>query len=85
MSAPNGAVEQRLLWDYLLAIKESIPGIWVLIGDINEVRDPWRGETLNLLLHMQTRLIGLLIGQSCWHTIWAGGYLLMSRSVGINK
>ncbi|XP_035830838.1 uncharacterized protein LOC110866714 [Helianthus annuus] len=37
--ASNDAAVRRLLWDRLLGIKNSIQGLWVFMGDFNEVRE----------------------------------------------
>ncbi|XP_022026965.1 uncharacterized protein LOC110928010 [Helianthus annuus] len=37
--ASNDASVRRSLWDRLLGIKNSIQGLWVFMGDFNEVRD----------------------------------------------
>ncbi|KAJ0757712.1 putative RNA-directed DNA polymerase [Helianthus annuus] len=36
--APNEASSRRALWSELLAIRNSLQGLWVLMGDFNEVR-----------------------------------------------
>ncbi|XP_022024883.1 uncharacterized protein LOC110925224 [Helianthus annuus] len=38
--APNIGTERRRVWDKLLAIRNSIQGLWLIIGDFNEVRVP---------------------------------------------
>ncbi|KAJ0907900.1 putative RNA-directed DNA polymerase [Helianthus annuus] len=38
--APNIPTERRQLWEKLLTLREAIQGMWVLIGDFNEVRVP---------------------------------------------
>ncbi|KAJ0732921.1 putative RNA-directed DNA polymerase [Helianthus annuus] len=37
--APNDVPSRRNLWVRLLALKNSIQGLWVFMGDLNEVRD----------------------------------------------
>ncbi|KAJ0780983.1 putative RNA-directed DNA polymerase [Helianthus annuus] len=43
--APNDAVGRRSLWLELLNIRNSVQGLWILMGDFNEVRDS--SERLN--------------------------------------
>nr|XP_043619830.1 uncharacterized protein LOC122591636 [Erigeron canadensis] len=38
--APQGINEKKDLWDQLGHIKESKPGLWIMLGDFNEVRIP---------------------------------------------
>ncbi|KAJ0638467.1 putative RNA-directed DNA polymerase [Helianthus annuus] len=38
--APNDAVLRRELWSNLLQVRNSLQGIWVMMGDFNEVREP---------------------------------------------
>ncbi|MFS8018660.1 putative RNA-directed DNA polymerase [Helianthus anomalus] len=37
--ASNDAVVRRSIWDKLVVLKNSMQGIWVFMGDFNEVRD----------------------------------------------
>ncbi|XP_022002514.1 uncharacterized protein LOC110899925 [Helianthus annuus] len=37
--APNDAVSRRNVWSEILGVKNSLQGLWVLMGDFNEVRD----------------------------------------------
>ncbi|XP_022041021.1 uncharacterized protein LOC110943591 [Helianthus annuus] len=37
--APNDAVLRRGVWSDLLQIRNSLPGLWIVMGDFNEVRD----------------------------------------------
>ncbi|KAJ0899055.1 putative RNA-directed DNA polymerase [Helianthus annuus] len=43
--APNDPLSRRGLWAEILEVKNSLEGMWVLMGDFNEVRDA--GERLN--------------------------------------
>ncbi|KAJ0471319.1 putative RNA-directed DNA polymerase [Helianthus annuus] len=43
--APNEAAGRRTLWSELLGVKNSLQGLWVMMGDFNEVRDA--SERLN--------------------------------------
>ncbi|XP_076931406.1 uncharacterized protein LOC143596536 [Bidens hawaiensis] len=36
--APNDAAARRSMWDELVVLKESMMGLWLLLGDFNEVR-----------------------------------------------
>ncbi|XP_035836585.1 uncharacterized protein LOC118484743 [Helianthus annuus] len=38
--APNDEVLRRQLWSNLLQVRNSIQGLWVFMGDFNEVREP---------------------------------------------
>ncbi|XP_022014442.1 uncharacterized protein LOC110913933 [Helianthus annuus] len=37
--APNDANGRRALWSEILGIRNSIQGLWIMMGDFNEVRD----------------------------------------------
>ncbi|XP_022040475.1 uncharacterized protein LOC110943026 [Helianthus annuus] len=37
--APNDIVGRRAVWSEILGVRNSIQGLWVLMGDFNEVRD----------------------------------------------
>ncbi|KAI3815121.1 hypothetical protein L1987_14777 [Smallanthus sonchifolius] len=37
--APNDPASRRTLWEDLLVLRNSLPGLWVFLGDFNEVRD----------------------------------------------
>ncbi|XP_021986013.1 uncharacterized protein LOC110882246 [Helianthus annuus] len=43
--APNEPLSRRALWSEILDVKNSLQGLWVLMGDFNEVRDA--SERLN--------------------------------------
>ncbi|KAJ0934874.1 putative RNA-directed DNA polymerase [Helianthus annuus] len=43
--APNDQVVRRRLWDEFLELKASNPGMWVALGDFNDVRN--EGERVN--------------------------------------
>ncbi|KAF5791018.1 putative RNA-directed DNA polymerase [Helianthus annuus] len=38
--APNDPVNRRTLWAELIQVKETFPGMWILMGDFNDVRSP---------------------------------------------
>ncbi|XP_022014025.1 uncharacterized protein LOC110913508 [Helianthus annuus] len=43
--APNEAVNRRAVWTEILGVKNSLQGLWVMMGDFNEVRNA--GERMN--------------------------------------
>ncbi|XP_021995662.1 uncharacterized protein LOC110892828 [Helianthus annuus] len=38
--APNDPVARRHVWAELLQLRNSLPGMWILLGDFNDVRGP---------------------------------------------